>query len=99
RKISFIARAQFENGPAIALADLVTELAGTGLERAFFVSGGSEAIESAIKLARHYAVARGEIGRWKVIGRQPAYHGATLGALAAGGDANAEQIFGPMTRT
>ena len=98
KRIAFAAPAQFENGPAIALSDLVTELAGPGLDRAFFVSGGSEAIESALKLARHYAVATGQESRWKVIGREPGYHGSTLGALAVGGDANAERLYGPMAR-
>ena len=84
RKIAFAAPAQFENAPAIALADLVTSLAGPGLERAFFVSGGSEAIESAIKLARQYAVATGQESRWKVIGRDPGYHGATIGRAVGG---------------
>src|SRR5579875_2021845 len=98
KKIAFAAPAQFENAPAIALADLVTSLAGPGLERAFFVSGGSEANESAIKLARQYAIATGQESRWKVIGRDPGYHGSTMGALAAGGDENAARIFGPMAR-
>jgi adenosylmethionine-8-amino-7-oxononanoate aminotransferase len=51
----------------------------------FFVSGGSEAVESAIKLARQYAVTTGQGSRWKVISRSPSYHGCTLGALALTG--------------
>ena len=66
------------------LANLLTSLAGPGLDRAFFVSGGSEASESAIKLCRQYFLAKGEAQRWKVIGREPGYHGGTLGALALG---------------
>ena len=52
------------------------------LDRIFFVSGGSEAVESAIKLARQWAVATGQPKRWKVICRLPSYHGGTIGALA-----------------
>ncbi len=98
RKVAFASRSQFENEPNIQLADLVTSLAGPGLERAFFVSGGSEATEAAIKLARQYAVVRGETSRWKVIAREPGYHGGTLGALAVTGDPEAERVFGALTR-
>jgi len=98
RKVAFASRSQFENEPNIQLADLVTSLAGPGLERAFFVSGGSEATEAAIKLARQYAVVRGETSRWKVIDREPGYHGGTLGALAVTGDPEAERVFGALTR-
>jgi len=94
RKVAYASRAVFENEPNIELADLVTSLAGPGLERAFFVSGGSEATEAAIKLARQYAVVRGETSRWKVIAREPGYHGGTLGALAITGDPEADRIFG-----
>ena len=64
KKVAFASRAVFENEPNIKLAELVTGLAGPGFERAFFVSGGSEATEAAIKLARQHAVIKGEkIGR------------------------------------
>ncbi|UUX49699.1 aminotransferase class III-fold pyridoxal phosphate-dependent enzyme [Nisaea acidiphila] len=92
-KICFAARQHFENEPNIALSDLATDLAGPGFERAFFVSGGSEATEAAIKLARQYAVARGDAGRWKVLGRDPGYHGASLGAASVTGDPTSEAVF------
>jgi adenosylmethionine-8-amino-7-oxononanoate aminotransferase len=95
-KVCFASRALFENEPNILLADLVTQLAGPGLDRAFVVSGGSEATETAIKLARQYAVARGEPGRWKVLGRDPGYHGATLGAASVTGDPETDAVFGPV---
>lgn len=95
-KVAFASRAVFENEPNARLADLITGLAGPGLERAYFVSGGSEATETAIKLARQYAVAKGEATRWKVIGRDPGYHGATLGAAAVTGDPQAEKTFAPL---
>lgn len=86
----------FQSEANLALADLLTRLAGPGLERAFFVSGGSEATEACIKLARQYAVVRGEQSRWKVISLNPSYHGATLGALAVSGDCQAEETFGAL---
>jgi adenosylmethionine-8-amino-7-oxononanoate aminotransferase len=95
-KVAFASRAVFENEPNARLADLITGLAGPGLERAYFVSGGSEATETAIKLARQYAVARGEATRWKVIGRDPGYHGATLGAASVTGDPQAVAMFAPV---
>ncbi|HXP76572.1 MAG TPA: aspartate aminotransferase family protein [Stellaceae bacterium] len=98
RKVAYASRSLFENEPNIQLADLVTSLAGPGLERAFFVSGGSEATESAIKLARQYAVVRGETSRWKVIAREPGYHGGTLGALSITGDPEADRIFGALMK-
>jgi adenosylmethionine-8-amino-7-oxononanoate aminotransferase len=88
----------FESEANVALADLVCELAGPGLDRAFFVSGGSEATEAAIKLARQYALAIGQPERVTVIAREPSYHGGTLGALAVTGDARAHEMFGPLLR-
>jgi adenosylmethionine-8-amino-7-oxononanoate aminotransferase len=98
KKVAYASRALFENQPNIDLAELVTRLAGPGLERAFFVSGGSEANEAAIKLARQYAVARGQASRWKVIARDPGYHGATLGALSVTGDPDSQRIYGAQAR-
>ncbi len=98
-RIAFAFPSQFESEANEQLADLLTELAGPGLERAFFVSGGSEATESAIKLARQHAVASGQGTRWKVIAREPGYHGNTMGALAVSGDAHAEEVFGPLMRS
>ena len=98
-KVSFAYPRFFESEHNIALADRICELAGEGLDRAFFVSGGSEANEAALKLARQYAVVTGQGTRWKVISRDPSYHGSTLGALAVTGDANTLQLYGPMIRS
>ena len=68
--------------PSIEAAALIADLAPGDLEHVFFVSSGSEAVESAAKLARNYHVARGDEGRYKVISREWAYHGTTLGALS-----------------
>jgi len=98
QQVSYASRFFFENEPNRLLADLVTAHAGAGLERAFFVSGGSEATETAIKLARQYAVLSGQASRWKVISRNPSYHGATLGAVSISGDFVSERMYGPMTQ-
>ena len=97
-KVTFAYPRFFESEHNIALADRVCELAGDGFDRAFFVSGGSEANEAAIKLARQYAVVTGQGSRAKVISRDPSYHGSTLGALAVTGDANTLNLYGPMVR-
>ena len=95
-KASFAFPGQFESEANELLANLLTNLAGEGFERAFFVSGGSEAVESAIKLARQYALAQNLSSRWKVILCNPSYHGGTLGTLALTGDRHMHDIFGPM---
>jgi hypothetical protein len=84
-KSTFGYRLHFETEASEKLAAKTASLTPEGLEPVFFVSGGSEAVESAIKLARQYAVARAGASRWKVISRFPSYHGATLGALALTG--------------
>ena len=83
-------RLHFENEPAEKLAAKIVELCPVDLDRVFFVSGGSEAVETAIKLARAHKLAVGEASRWRVISRMPSYHGCTLGALAISG-------YGPLT--
>jgi adenosylmethionine-8-amino-7-oxononanoate aminotransferase len=98
RKAVFAYPSQFESVANIEFAERLARLAGPGLDRAFVVSGGSEAVESAIKFLRQHAVVTGEASRWKVIGRQPGYHGNTLGALAVSGDEHAHEVFGPLLR-
>lgn len=82
--------------PAEALADLLISHAPGDLDRVYFVSGGSEATEAAIKLARQFFVERGEPGRRHLIARRQSYHGNTLGALAAGGNEWRRQQFAPL---
>ena len=89
-------RLHFENEPAEELARRVAARMPDGLDRVFFVSGGSEAVESSIKLARQYTIAVGDEARWKVISLKPSYHGATLGALALTGMDNMQVPFLPM---
>ncbi len=98
RSVAYASRVFFENQANIDLADSVALLAGPGLERAFFASGGSEANESAMKMARQYAITQGQESRWKVLSRNPSYHGSTLGTIAISGDPVSEASFGVMTR-
>ncbi|HLI42580.1 MAG TPA: aspartate aminotransferase family protein [Streptosporangiaceae bacterium] len=81
---------------AIELAGRLAELAPGGLNRVFFTTSGSEAVESAWKLAKQYFALRGQPGRYKVISRDIAYHGTSLGALAITGLADIKQPFEPL---
>jgi adenosylmethionine-8-amino-7-oxononanoate aminotransferase len=81
---------------AIELADRLADLAPGDLNRVFFTTGGSEAVESAWKLARQYFVAIGQTERTKVISRHTAYHGSTLGALAITGLDAIKEPFLPL---
>lgn len=95
----FTYRTQFENRPAIDLARKLVEHSGSGLERVFYVSGGSEAVESAVKLCRSYFCSKGEDGRHLVISRTPSYHGSTLGALALTSYAPLEIPYRPLLKS
>ena len=86
----------FTSAPMEALADFLVERAPDGIDSVYFVSGGSEAVESALKLARQYFVERGQPQRRHVIARRQSYHGNTLGALATGGNAWRRQQFEPL---
>ncbi len=97
-KSTFGYRLHFETDASERLAAKTAAMAPEGMDRVFFVSGGSEAVESAIKLARQYALAVGQGTRWKVIARRPSYHGCTLGALALTGYAPLTDPFAPMMR-
>lgn len=97
-KATFGYRLHFQNQAAEELASRTAALMPAGLDRVFFVSGGSEAVESAIKFARQAMIARGQGTRWKVISRFPSYHGSTLGALALTGYDALSAPFAPMLR-
>ena len=86
----------FTSEPAEALADQLIRTAPAGTSHAYFVSGGSEAIEAALKMARQYFVEIGEPERSVFIGRRQSYHGNTLGALAVGGNAWRRAQFAPL---
>ncbi len=95
-RLAFAHTGFFTSEPAEALADLLIAHAPGDLDRVFFVSGGSEAVESAIKLARQYHLERGEGERRHLIARKQSYHGNTLGALSAGGNAWRRAQFAPL---
>jgi adenosylmethionine-8-amino-7-oxononanoate aminotransferase len=86
----------FTTKVAEELADELVAGAPDGIGHVFFVSGGSEAIEAALKLARQYFVERGEPERRYIIARRQSYHGITLGALAVGGRERQRRQFGPL---
>ncbi|MEM6846912.1 MAG: aspartate aminotransferase family protein [Pseudomonadota bacterium] len=86
----------FTSEPAEVLASMLVERAPEGIAKVYFVSGGSEAAEAAIKLARQYHLERGEPKRYRVIARRQSYHGNTLGALAAGGNEWRRAPYSPL---
>ena len=86
----------FTSAPAEELADHLIAHAPPGLERIYFVSGGSEGIEAALKMARQYFLEIGEPERHRFISRRQSYHGNTLGALAVGGNMWRREPFQPM---
>jgi adenosylmethionine-8-amino-7-oxononanoate aminotransferase len=95
RELPFYTNWSYAHPRAIELAAEVAELAPGDLNRVFFCSGGSEAVESAWKLARQYHSMRGE-RRWKAVSRNIAYHGTTMGALSINGVAALRAPFEPL---
>jgi len=95
-KLCFSFASTARNQPNLQLSKQITELAGEGFERALFVSGGSLAVDMAIKFCRQYRYAKGETKRNKLISCQPSYHGMTLGCLAVGGDSSFNDVFSDM---
>lgn len=86
----------FSNDPMEQLADYLVEHAPGDLDMVYFVSGGSEAVEAAMKMARQYYLEIGQKERHKIIARRQSYHGNTLGALAVGGNEWRREQFKPM---
>jgi adenosylmethionine-8-amino-7-oxononanoate aminotransferase len=95
-RLPFAHTSFFSNEPMESLADALVARAPAPLEKVYFVSGGSEAVEAALKLARQYFVEKGEPQRRHVIGRRQSYHGNTLGALAVGGNQWRRRQFEPL---
>jgi len=96
RELPFYTNWGYAHPRAIELASEVASLTPGELNRLFFVSGGSEAVESAWKLARQYYTARGEGRRWKAVSRHIAYHGTTMGALSINGIPELRAPFEPL---
>jgi len=95
RELPFAINWTYAHPRAIELAGEIASLAPGDLNRVFFVSGGSEAVEAAWKLARQHHAARGE-RRWKAIARRLAYHGTTMGALSINGCTELRTPFEPL---
>jgi adenosylmethionine-8-amino-7-oxononanoate aminotransferase len=95
-KMAFAHTGFFSSDPAEELAELLIDNAPGELDRVYFVSGGSEAIEAAIKLARQFHIENGDPSRHHIIARKQSYHGNTLGALAAGGNKWRRNQFEPI---
>lgn len=95
RELPFYTNWSYAHPRAIELAAEIASIAPGDLNRVFFVSGGSEAVEAAWKLARQYHMVRGE-RRWKAIARRLAYHGTTLGALSITGISSIKNAFEPL---
>ncbi|MBI2677866.1 MAG: aminotransferase class III-fold pyridoxal phosphate-dependent enzyme [Candidatus Koribacter versatilis] len=99
--LEFAHTSQFTTALAEEFARELLEFAGEGFRGGcvFFTCGGSEAVESALKLGRQYQVEVGEAGRSAIVSRRQAYHGATLGALAVSGNKRRREMYLPMVRT
>jgi len=95
-KLPFAHTSFFTNEPMEALADALIAHAPKSFDKVYFVSGGSEAMEAALKLARQYFVEKGETQRSHLVGRRQSYHGNTLGALAVGGNQWRRRQFEPL---
>jgi adenosylmethionine-8-amino-7-oxononanoate aminotransferase len=96
RELGFFTNWSYAHPKAIELAARVASLAPGDLNRVFFTSGGSEAVDSALKLCRQYHKLTGNAGRYKVISRKLAYHGTTMGALTATGIPAVRAPFEPL---
>ena len=97
-KVCFASHAFFENRPNRDLAKNLIDLTGNNYDQAFFVSGGSEAIEASFKLSRQYALACGQVKKHKIISRAPSYHGSTMGAFSASDDIEMKENFQSLTK-
>lgn len=96
KKVCFIYNGQFITEPAINLAKKIVELAPPRLSKVFLVSGGSEAVETALKMARQYHVETSHPSKYRVIARWTSYHGNTIGALSMSGRPSWRKNFIPL---
>jgi adenosylmethionine-8-amino-7-oxononanoate aminotransferase len=96
QRIAYAHTGFFTSEPAEALAEVIAEAAPGSLNRVYFLAGGSEAVETALKMARQYFLERGEPQRSRIISRRQSYHGNTLGALSVGGNASRRAPYEPL---
>jgi beta-alanine--pyruvate transaminase len=87
---------QFGHSAAFELAAKLADLAPAGLDHVFFVNSGSEAVDTALKIARGYFHAIGEGQRFRLLGRERGYHGCTFAGISVGGIPNNRRVFGPL---
>jgi adenosylmethionine-8-amino-7-oxononanoate aminotransferase len=99
-KLEFVHSSQFTSPVAEEYAEALLAFAGEHFRdgAVYFTCGGSESIETAMKLARHYQVEIGQSGRYQILSRQQSYHGSTLGALSISGNQRRREIYLPMVR-
>jgi adenosylmethionine-8-amino-7-oxononanoate aminotransferase len=95
KELAYVSSMAFTTGPAAQLADTLADLTPGDLNRVFFVSGGSEAVETALKIAKQVQAMRGFPRRYKIIARRGSYHGMTHGAMSLTATRN-ENHFGPF---
>ncbi len=95
KKVCFVYNGQFISEPAINLAKEIVTLAPSGFSKVFFVSGGSEAIETALKMARQYHLETGYPSKYRIISRWTSYHGNTIAALSLSGRTQWRKLFIP----
>jgi beta-alanine--pyruvate transaminase len=95
-ELDFAPTFQFAHPAAFALAERISALAPEGMDHVFFVNSGSEAADTALKIARAYALKIGEASRFRLVGRERAYHGVNFGGISVGGIANNRKSYGPL---
>ncbi len=96
RKVSYVHTGAYTTSPAEVLADSILNGNDYGLEKAFFVSSGSEAMDGALKLARQYFYEKGENGRSQFVARKQSYHGTTIGAMSIGSNLPRKVPYEPL---
>jgi len=96
KRVEFVHGTHFTSESIKELAREIAQMAAGDLNRVYFVSGGSEAVETAMKMARGYHVIRGNVQKYKIISRWQSYHGATLGALSLSGRTGSRKLYTPL---
>jgi len=95
-QVEFAHRFKFTNRPLQQLAGMICDMAPEGIEWVIFVSGGSEATETAMKMSREYFIEKGKPTKYKIISRWQSYHGNTLGALSMSGNIGRRRRYAPL---
>jgi beta-alanine--pyruvate transaminase len=95
-RLDFVSSFKMSHPAALAMADRLVAIAPAGLDKVFFTNSGSEAVDTALKIARAYHQARGDSRRTKLIGRAKGYHGMGFGGLSVSGIGRQKRDFGPL---